>query len=104
MSRVAVWGCVVASVFFGGRAQACNGDAFSLQWGNASEVQMRVKENENCRFGLKIGGASHLESMVVSQAPQHGTIKQIDRSHFTYHPSSNYTGPDVLQSHGNWAT
>ena len=60
-------------------------------------VGLRVKENENCKFGMKVGHTGHLESTVVAQAPQHGTIRQIDRSHFAYHPSSNYTGPDVMR-------
>lgn len=58
---------------------------------------MRVRASENCRFGFKIGGANHLESVVVAQPPQHGTLTQADRSHFFYRPGNGYTGPDVVR-------
>ena len=97
MTRAFVLGSIVGGVLAGGSAQACNGDHFSLNWGNTTEVGMRVTASENCRFGFKVGGANHLESVVIAQAPQHGPLTQDDRSHFFYRPSNGYTGPDVLR-------
>ena len=97
MKRVAALGAIVGGVLAAGGAQACNGDPFSLNWGNTTEVGMRVRASENCRFGFKVGGANHLDSVAITQAPQHGTLTQADRSHFFYQPSDGYTGPDVLK-------
>lgn len=78
-------------------AQACKGDPFSVHFGDTLDVNLRVKSSENCRFGFKPGRNSSVRSVVVSQAPQHGTVSQADMTHFLYRPSKGYTGPDVLK-------
>ena len=87
----------MGGLFAAGSAQACKGEPVSLNFGNSTDVRMWARASENCRFGLKIGGPNHVESVVISQAPQHGTIRQDDRSHFIYRPSSGYAGPDVIR-------
>jgi hypothetical protein len=55
----------------------------------ASEVQA-----QGCMSDISPQGT--LASSEISQRPQHGTVKMVDKDTWTYEPTAGYRGPDAF--------
>ena len=51
-----------------------------------------VQSGQGCKYDIRPQGT--LASSEVSQRPQHGTVKMVDKDTWTYVPTSGYVGSD----------
>ncbi len=56
-----------------------------------------VQAGQGCMSDISPQGT--LASSEVSQRPQHGTVKMVDKDTWTYEPTAGYRGPDSLRDH-----
>jgi hypothetical protein len=66
--------------------------------------QARMGVNVNAAFDVQAGKGcmsdirpeGTLASSEISQRPQHGTVKMVDKDTWTYEPTAGYRGPDAF--------
>ncbi|QRM29033.1 Ig-like domain-containing protein [Microvirga sp. VF16] len=58
------------------------------------EAAFDVQAGQGCMSDLRPQGS--LASSEVSQRPQHGTLKMVDKDTWTYEPTAGYRGPDAF--------
>lgn len=51
-----------------------------------------VQAGQGCTYDIRPRGT--LSSSEISQRPQHGTVKMVDKDTWTYEPAAGYRGPD----------
>jgi hypothetical protein len=51
-----------------------------------------VQAGQGCTYDIRPRGS--LASSEISQRPQHGTLKMVDKDTWTYEPTAGYRGPD----------
>lgn len=55
-------------------------------------ADFEVQAGQGCMSDIRPRGT--LNSSQISQRPQHGTLKMVDKDTWTYEPTSGYRGPD----------
>ena len=86
----------VAAMLLPTLASACEVDHFNFVWGSDAGTHMGVRNAESCKFGIKVSSRGHMDSLAVVQPPQHGTLTQVDGTHWMYRPARGYTGQDSI--------
>lgn len=94
--KSAVAACTVSMLLVPGAAHACHVDNFNFVWGSDTETRMTLQGTESCRFGFKASSRSAVRGVAVVRPPQHGSISQVDPSHWTYKPSRGFQGTDQM--------
>jgi hypothetical protein len=71
-------------------------------WPSAFGVDMTayfaVRSGETCKFPIRIPGM--MNSSGISQAPSHGTLRQLNVRTFTYTAARGYKGGDTFAIYG----
>ncbi|MBM6582237.1 hypothetical protein ILT44_18705 [Microvirga sp. BT689] len=58
------------------------------------EAAFDVQAGQGCMSDISPQGT--LTSSEISQRPQHGTVKMVDKDTWTYEPTAGYRGPDAF--------
>ena len=97
-------GIAAACGFVSTSANACQTDPYYFKWGTDSSSHMAVRTGESCKFGFNVNAKSHMDSVAVAQPPQHGTLQQVDPTHWMYRPARGYAGQDqmVIKASGSF--
>jgi hypothetical protein len=71
-------------------------------WPSAFGVDMTayfaVRSGETCKFPIRIPGM--MKNSGISQAPAHGTLRQLNVTTFTYTATRRYMGSDMFAIYG----
>ena len=77
-------------------ARACEVDRFNFVWGSDTSSHIAVRSAESCRFGFRVNSRGHMDSVTLTQTPQHGTLSAVDATHWVYKAAHGYAGPDMI--------
>lgn len=77
-------------------ARACEVDHFNFVWGSDVNPHMALRTTETCRFGFRVSSRGHMDSMAMTQTPQHGSLSPVDATHWVYKPARGFTGQDIV--------